>query len=266
MSRTQSQGLEYFPFAVDFFSDTKIRILKARYGTDGLCIYQFILCQIYREGYYTKADEDFIYVVSDELKVSSDKVEQVITFLLKRSMFDEQLFRSDAVLTCAGIQERWQEAVKTRAVKTPMEVSKYWLLKPEKTKPFIKYAHFNNSSEKKEDNSKKKGDNSWNYPQSKVKESKGKESKVDSVTHFRPPTLEEVEDYCSQRNNKVNPQRFIDHYTSNGWMVGKTKMKDWKAAVRTWENNGISNKQKAEEKGVSYDIDAYKRSLDKLPK
>lgn len=52
---------------------------------------------------------------------------------------------------------------------------------------------------------------------------------------FSPPTVDEVRDYCFERGNCVDPQRFVDHYTSNGWMVGKNKMKDWKAAVRTWE-------------------------------
>lgn len=52
---------------------------------------------------------------------------------------------------------------------------------------------------------------------------------------FAPPTVDEVRDYCYDRGNSVDPQRFVDYYTSNGWMVGKNKMKDWKAAVRTWE-------------------------------
>lgn len=52
---------------------------------------------------------------------------------------------------------------------------------------------------------------------------------------FVPPTVEEVREYCFERGNSVDPQRFVDYYSSNGWMVGKTKMKDWKAAVRTWE-------------------------------
>lgn len=54
---------------------------------------------------------------------------------------------------------------------------------------------------------------------------------------FTPPTLEEVEDYCLERGNSVDPERFIDYYTSNGWKVGKNTMKDWKAAVRTWEKS-----------------------------
>jgi len=56
-------------------------------------------------------------------------------------------------------------------------------------------------------------------------------------TRFIPPTVEEVRAYCRERGNTVNPETFVDFYTGKGWMVGKNKMKDWKAAVRTWEKN-----------------------------
>ena len=52
---------------------------------------------------------------------------------------------------------------------------------------------------------------------------------------FKPPTIQEVKAYCIERGNTVDPERFVDFYASKGWMVGKNKMKDWKAAVRTWE-------------------------------
>lgn len=52
---------------------------------------------------------------------------------------------------------------------------------------------------------------------------------------FTPPTLAQVAEYCRERGNRVDPQRFLDYYTANGWKVGKNPMKDWKAAVRTWE-------------------------------
>lgn len=54
---------------------------------------------------------------------------------------------------------------------------------------------------------------------------------------FIPPTLEEVETYCNERENGIDHANWFDHYTANGWKVGKNQMKDWKAAVRTWERN-----------------------------
>lgn len=62
---------------------------------------------------------------------------------------------------------------------------------------------------------------------------------------FVPPTVDDVRDYCFDRGNNVDPQRFVDYYTSNGWMVGKNKMKDWKAAVRTWEQKENQSRPKA---------------------
>lgn len=56
-----------------------------------------------------------------------------------------------------------------------------------------------------------------------------------SISRFAPPTLEEVKSYCSERKNSVDAETFINFYESKGWMIGKNKMKDWKAAVRTWE-------------------------------
>ena len=65
---------------------------------------------------------------------------------------------------------------------------------------------------------------------------------------FKPPTVEEVQEYCYERNNNVNAEAFVDFYESKGWMVGKNKMKDWKAAVRTWEKGSNSRqKQKPQE-------------------
>jgi len=58
---------------------------------------------------------------------------------------------------------------------------------------------------------------------------------------FTPPTLEEVTAYCRERKNNVDPQRWLDHYQSNGFRVGKNPMKDWKAAVRYWERSGFND-------------------------
>ena len=54
---------------------------------------------------------------------------------------------------------------------------------------------------------------------------------------FEKPTLSEIKEYCIERNNNVDAQHFYDYYESNGWKVGKNSMKDWKAAVRTWERS-----------------------------
>ena len=85
----------------------------------------------------------------------------------------------------------------------------------------------------------------------------GKVSKdIEPRKRFTAPTLEEVKEYCSERKNNVDAERFIDYYTANGWKVGKNPMKDWKAAVRSWERN-VFGKPKAAETEHSFDLDDF---------
>ena len=75
------------------------------------------------------------------------------------------------------------------------------------------------------------------------KNEKNEKNEKNNIRRFTPPTYEQVSSYCLERNNNVDAHRFVDHYEANGWMRGKTKMKDWKAAVRFWErSNGGGSK------------------------
>ncbi len=62
-----------------------------------------------------------------------------------------------------------------------------------------------------------------------------------SAPKFQPPSVEDVRAYCQERGNSVDPETFVNHYTANGWKVGgRAAMKDWRAAVCTWEKNGVN--------------------------
>ena len=80
-----------------------------------------------------------------------------------------------------------------------------------------------------------------NIDNNKYKENKAKEK----------PTLEEVRAYCNERNNGVDAERWYNYYSANGWKVGKNPMKDWKAAVRTWE------RKTEKPKDVSFDVNEF---------
>ena len=69
---------------------------------------------------------------------------------------------------------------------------------------------------------------------------------------FIKPTIEEIQDYCLERNNGINAEAFYDFYESKDWYVGKNKMKDWKACVRTWERRQDKPKEKKKEEDVPY--------------
>ena len=70
--------------------------------------------------------------------------------------------------------------------------------------------------------------------------------KIIKRKNFIVPKVIEIKDYCLLRDNGINAEQFYDFYQSKGWMVGKTKMKDWKAAIRNWERNRTKS-----EKGIS---------------
>ena len=61
--------------------------------------------------------------------------------------------------------------------------------------------------------------------------------------YFKKPTVEQIDFYCSERKNKIDAFAFYDFYESKGWKVGKNKMKDWRAAVRTWETRSYKKKK-----------------------
>ena len=92
-----------------------------------------------------------------------------------------------------------------------------------------------------------------NSTQLNTKESNTKELNTNGMdiygkpksSRFVPPSVDEVRAYCQERNNLVDPEKFVDYYTARGWKIGKNSMKDWRAAVRTWERNNYSTTQNA---------------------
>lgn len=82
----------------------------------------------------------------------------------------------------------------------------------------------------------------------------------EKTRRFIIPTVEEIKAYCEERGNNVDAQKFYDYYTSNGWQVGRNKMKDWKAAIRTWERTETEKpkrKNPAHESTLDFELDEF---------
>ena len=109
-----------------------------------------------------------------------------------------------------------------------------------------------------EDKSRTKKDN---VRQEKEKELDKEKDKDIKRGHFVPPTATEVRQYCDESGNHIDPDAFVDFYASKNWMVGKNKMKDWRAAVRNWERKDkerpIKSNQNFKPSGTDYDALAY---------
>ena len=71
----------------------------------------------------------------------------------------------------------------------------------------------------------------------------GSDEPPKQTKRFVKPSVDDIRSYCIERANRVTPEVFFDYYEANGWRIGKTPMKDWRAAIRTWERNGYGNGQ-----------------------
>lgn len=263
-------GLDYFPLACHF--DDNIELIEAEFGLQGLAIIVKLYQKIYGElGYYCEWNDEVALLFSRKacgLSEGGNVVSEVVKAAVKRGIFDEEIFSKYGILTSAGIQKRYFEAAKRR---NEIEVEKSYLL--------LSADNIPNNVNIISKNVCRNEKNVYRNQQRKVKESRVEESKGNKRkenipplsplegekkeqsaspkrNRFIPPTIEEVADYCFERNNGIDAQVFTDFYTSKDWMIGRNKMKDWKAAVRTWERSrqqGGSQKQ-------SGDVNANKQT------
>jgi len=81
---------------------------------------------------------------------------------------------------------------------------------------------------------------------------------TESTKKFQRPTLQQVADYCTDRNNGIDPQQFMDHYEANGWKVGRNSMKDWQASIRTWEKTQRERSRTSSSKHKQAGLDLLK--------
>lgn len=185
MARTANDGLQYFPFSVHFFSETDIMIIRSRYGSDGIIMYQHLLCEIYKNGYYLPIDDDYIMIHSDLMHIKENLTRQLVNFLVHRGIFNQQLWDSDKVLTSEDIQRQYQKSKKGSKRNITVD-RKLWLLKNFETESFIKVYPDEDNSEKNDDYSKKNNNNSENYCTKESKENKNKlnESKTKEIPNF----------------------------------------------------------------------------------
>lgn len=251
MARPNKIGLDYFPLDVDIFEDEKVSAISGEFGIKGEITVIKLLCAIYRNGYFILWNDLLKFKLLRSLPgISSELIESIVNRLVLWDFFDKTLFDSVKVLTSRGIQRRYFEASRRR--KTEGELP--YLLINVCNNPFSDSinAGKNLTKESKEKKSKekiqKKADGAaflsehTAYDSVKIQsgdaaieERKSSAQKKESSTRFNPPAVEEVAGYCAERRNNVDAQAWWDFYQSKGWMVGKNKMKDWKAAVRTWE-------------------------------
>lgn len=211
MARPQKDGLKYFSLDTDFFfGDRRIKILRSKYGSDGVLFYIYLLTEIYRNSFYIRWDEDTKDSCICDLGFTEGFIEQVMEYLLGRSLLTKLsiLTQSVTIITSPGIQKRWQAAKKElkRDIFVDPEI---WLLEKEETAAFIKFTHFTDKSGKNPDKSGKNSDKSGknSLKENKVKENKVKENKVkENIYYADAPLLNKAfADYVEFRKKIKKP-------------------------------------------------------------
>ena len=266
MARPIKIGLDYFPFDTGFFSDKKIRRLRAKYGNDGIVVYIYLLCLIYGDkGYYVEYDEDLVLDISDELNISESSTRQILKYLLNRSLLceihDSKLVKPVTIISAKSIQRRFQEA-KKGGKRNVLVKAGYWLLEKAETLGFIKVFVDADYSEKNEDfsgnNYSKSGNNS-------TKESKVNKSKLKCVLEIpcKNGSFTVDEDYYKELTHTYQNMDVIESLKAlRAYMLSNPEKQRNKNAVVgciEWWLSGDEEKQRYRKKSKpSYDLEVYK--------
>lgn len=253
MARPPKIGLDYYSMDVGFLRDKKIRLLRSEFGASSVLFVLYVLGKVYEgEGYFLVWDKDEQLLAADELRESPGYIGEVLRGCLVRSLFDERVFQAFGVLTSAGIQRRYLRGCEKRDGITM--ISDYWLLDLESrldvpAKIRSKLSLISLAGEKtmvsSPGNPAGKGVSSPGNPQRKGKESKEKKKRENGAPAPAPVTLEEAEAYGKAIGSVVNARVWFDYYAARGWMMGKSAMKDWKAAFRAAEDWQQWSKERA---------------------
>lgn len=233
MARPHSEGLDYFTHDVDASNDEKIEAMEALYGAAGYAFYFKMAERIYRAGgTLIISDAETKQILARKCLATPEEWSRMLASALKLGLFDAKIYEKDFTLTSNGIQKRCRKVFEKRE------------------KMAEKYLAKVSAAETSPETRQRKG------KKSKEKKSKGKGAGKGIAPRFIPPTIDQVREYCRKRGNRVDPEKWIAHYESNGWRVGKNPMKKWQAAVITWEKNsgGFSGGRQDQTPGLQPDF------------
>lgn len=173
MARPTAKGVEYFPLNVNFINDLKVRKLLLSCGAEAIAVLIYILSTIYKdEGYYVEIHEDEIDLIALDVNVTPEFVLEVINKACEVRFFDVNLYENFNILTSKGIQERYLKITERR--KNSVVITQFNLVNV-----YNNSVNVNNNSINVDNNLV----NVYKSTQSKVKERKGKKSKVKSLSN-----------------------------------------------------------------------------------
>lgn len=227
--------VKWIKIVTDVFDDEKLILIESMPEADSIIVIWFkLLCLA------GKQNRDGLLMLNDKIAYTDEMLATVFRRPINTVRLALQTFERFAMIEivdgtiCIANWEKHQNASKLA------ELREYNRIAQQKSRARRKLLPAVNDSQENVNDSQ---DTDIDIEEDKEedKENKSVSQAKTRTTRFTPPTLDEVRSYCAERKNSVDAQRFVDYYTSNGWLVGKNKMKDWRAAVRTWERNNTSS-------------------------
>lgn len=207
--------MKWFKHDSNSFIDAKLKRLRIKYGMEGYGLYWYLLECVARtiepHNLTFELEED-AEVIASEIDVGRELVEDMMRFMVELGLFEN----SEGRITCLKMLTRSDEYT-TKLIRKSDKLLTKSRQAPDKIPPI-------------------------RIEENRIEQNR-KEQKVTGASRFTPPTLEELKTYVNEKKYRgFDCDRFMDHYISNGWMVGKNKMKAWKSAANNWNRNkGFSN-------------------------
>lgn len=222
MGRLPKKGIDYFSHDVNASLMPTLYTVQQYYGNDGYAFW-FKLLEYLGTRDNLSADfsdkKQWLYFVSIA-RVDSDKGEGIMSLLASIGAIDEELWEEHRIVWSEHFAERAAAVYTKRGNPAPQRPDMDGA--PQSQEPMGSDESQRVRGEQTEENAQEKMEPDGNA----VDEKKAR---------FSKPSVEEIAEYCAERENTVDPQNFFDFYESKGWKVGNQPMKDWKACVRTWE-------------------------------
>ncbi len=255
-----SEKAPFFSHDANARHNEKTLALRVKYGWEGYGLFWALIERLRESKDYTSV-KDYNLIAFD-LRTSADKIKSIVNdFGLFAFTDDGKCFYSERLNETMEIKntksnqarekanKRWGKTNNTTPTQEQEECSSNATAIQQQCSSNaskVKESKVNVLLEKepKYNNNKGAGEIENQEPVNNEGETLSKSCGKKFSQKFTPPTPEEVQEYCNERQNNIDGQGFCDYYQSNGWMVGKNKMKDWKAAVRTWERNNKNNNGK----------------------
>lgn len=233
-------GADYFSHDIDMRNDIKVKALRRKFSHTGYAVWCFMLeyltdCTNFEFDY----DEVSQELLASDFDVPVAELREIIDYSVKIGLLqheDGKIFSAAhkrRFVRMLEVRQRRAEAARRNGRKGGNPNFKKGQPNPYyRTTESVMEDNQNITQEITEDNPIVEQSNVEQSRVKKQKETPKGEKKT--ASRFSAPTVDEVRAYAQEKGYNIDPEHFVDYYTSNGWRVGRNPMKDWRATVRTW--------------------------------